>query len=316
MKKLISILVTLFALGAYAQENQVAKLENLKESILAKYVIKHEGDNDYAFDGCCADHYIIEQSEFRGDFLKFDFSKKGSSLGPSMYVPDVEAFPATFVNARYEGNQEMIEKYDVIQRFNEDRIVILDEWVYVLEWNSKDDFVIDKVLRPGEFSGVKAVKASFKAKKVMKNADHYNTLKAYLDKAFAKQASLLPKWMEENEDLIKQREENRKKVLAEIRGFNEAFWETEEGKAILRNNQNFENAQKSWVYIENQSGRDIRVLPENGIGTTIRSGSKSHFDCNQNIYYSTGTPDDHHAEDKAGIIYRANSKCNGSVVIQ
>ncbi len=316
MKKITVLMLSLLAFGAYAQEHQLAKLEKLSETTLAKYVINHEGGNDYSFDGCCADHYMIEKSEFRGDNFKFDFSRKGSSLSPSMYVPDADVFPVTFIRARYEGNPEMIKKYGVIERFNEDRIVILDDWVYVLEWNSKDDFVIDKVLRPGEVSGVKAVKASFKAKKAMKNADHYNTLKSYLDKGFAKQAELLPKWMEENADLIAKREENRKKVLAEIRGFNEDFWETEEGKAILRNNQNYENAKKSWVFIENKSSRDIRVIPENSIGTTISAGSRKSFDCNQNIYYSTGTPDDHHFEDKAGIIYKANSKCNGAVVIQ
>lgn len=89
----------------------------------------------------------------------------------------------------------------------------------------------------------------------MKNADHYNTLKSYLNKAFAKQAWLLPKWMEENADLIKTSKENRKKVLAEINGSNEAFWETDEGKAIMRNNRNFEQAQQTWVYIENNSPR-------------------------------------------------------------
>ncbi|ALO16500.1 hypothetical protein L21SP5_02880 [Salinivirga cyanobacteriivorans] len=311
MKKLISILVTLFALGAYAQENQVAKLENLKERILAKYVIKHEGDNDYSYSGCCEDHYIIEKSEFRGDFLKFDFKWQGTSLSPSMYVPDEEAFPATYVKARYEGNPEMIKKYDVIEKYDEERIVILDEWVYVLEWNSKDDFVIDKVLRPGEVSGLKAVKASLKAKKVMKNADHYNTLKAYLDKAFAKQASLLPKWKEENADLIQQRLENKKKVMQEIKGVNDAYWQSEEGQAKLREMKESEGKPTSWT-IKNGSSKEVFV-GTGGSSKSLAPGQSTTFLCNTDIYYLSKNGANY---EKKGLLGKGSEWCGKTFIIK
>ncbi|WP_258542503.1 hypothetical protein [Parvicella tangerina] len=318
MKRLTLLLLTLLGTTYFAQEDQVTKLKNLSETTFAKYVIEHEGGNEYSFNGCCADHYTIEKSSFRGDYLKFDFLRKGSSLTPGMYVPDEEAFPATFVRARYEGNQEMIEKYDVIERFNEDRIVFLGEWVYVLEWNSKDDFVIDKVLRAGEVSGAQAVKASFKAKKLMKQADHYATLKTYLDKAFAKQAELLPTWQKENSALIQKRLENKKKVLAEINGYNDAFWESEEGQAILQNNKNYENAQKSLVKIVNNSGHSIRLVGDGHGATTIENGQSKKFSCDINVYYSTRGPEETGAiaDGKADLVYSANSKCNGELEIK
>lgn len=283
MKTFSAFLICLLTLSTYAQEDQTAKLKKLTETTFAKYVIKHEGGNDYSFSGCCEDHYIIEKSEFRGDFLKFDFKRQGTSLSPSMYVPDEEAFPATYVKARYEGNPEMIKKYDVIEKYDEERIVILDEWVYVLEWNSKDDFVIEKVLRPGEVSGVKAVKASFKAKKLMTQADHYKTLKSYLDKAFAKQAELLPKWKKENADLIKQRIENKKKVMAEIKGKNDAYWQSEEGQAKLREIRESEGKPTKWI-VKNESSKEVFV-GTGGSSKSLAPGQSTTFFCNTDIYY-------------------------------
>jgi hypothetical protein len=231
-KTLLTLLVmmTLIQVNLYGQENQTVKAEKFGEGNHMEYNINYN-NGSYTYDG-------LEQTPWNlrfEDYLenhKTIFTKR---YGEQQYFPDRDVFPATYIKGRFIGNPEQIEKYQVVEYTYDERMVILDEWLYLLEdWEDKDNYTIERILRKGELKGLKITKEAFSANKRMEDANHPEKLQEYLDAAFAKQEELLPAWRDANADLIAQRQENERQIYAEFKGTNDAFWASPEGQAILK----------------------------------------------------------------------------------
>lgn len=285
MKKTFAIIYAVVALAgqATAVENQTQKAKKMGDGLYTDYVITYDlSTQTYSYAGCCGTFYEMKFSPFGNEgLLQFDFKVKESTLQPVMYIPDQDAFPATYVKGRYMGSADMINKYHAIERTETERIVFMDKWVYVLsKFQNKDSYVIEKVMVFGE---IKSVKEAFAAKKKMENAKHKEVLQAYLDSAFAKQAELLPAWTASHQDLIKEREEAIFKVREEIKGVNAAYWNSPEGQRKLA------EMRQPDVVLVNDTGSDLLLCYGSGAYWRLKPGEKKSFTCVGGKVYR-GTP--------------------------
>lgn len=311
----LTLFTLMLAATSWAQvavENQTEKAQKMGDGVYTSYVITYDrSTSSYSFAGCCSDWYQFTFSDYSAGHKKFEMKMTTSSFGPSMYIPDEDAYPVTFVKSRYMGDADMIEKYHAIEQYTEERIVFLDEWVYVLtNWINKDNYEIEKVFAFGEITGGKAVKEAFAAKKKMEKANHKETLQAYLDAAFAKQQELLPKWKEENQSLINEREEAKIKVRAEIDGVNSAYWNSEEGQRKLA------EWRKEDVTLVNDTNSDLLLCYGSGAYKALKPGEKTTFSCNNGkVYRGTLRPNNNSQYDRTdNILLDLNgNNCGNSV---
>lgn len=285
MKKMIAFAFAIVAFSGQvsAVENQTQKAKKMGDGLYTDYVITYDvSTQTYSYAGCCATFYDLKFSPFGNEgHVQFDFKVKESSLQSIMYIPDQDAFPATFVKGRYMGSADMINKYHAIERTETERIVFLDNWVYVLtNFKNKDSYVIEKVMAYGE---TKSVKEAFAAKKKMEKANHKAVLQAYLDSAFAKQAELLPAWTSSHQDVIKAREEAIFMVREEIKGVNSAYWNSPEGQRKLAEMRQAE------VTLYNDTQGDLLICYGSGAYDRIKPGDKKTFSCTGGKVFR-GTP--------------------------
>ena len=168
--------------------------------------------------------------------------------------------------------------WNYIERNKEKRMVVLDEWVYILEkWENKDNYRIQKCFKKGELSGFKLTKKAFGAAKEMENAKHKETLQKYLDEAFKKQSELLPAWQANNKAKIDKQQAAKDRYRFTIDSVNGKYWTSDEGKRLKA--QLDRKAGQAKITLVNDLAIDILLRHGQGVSTRLKPGEKKQFDC-------------------------------------
>jgi len=269
--KTLATSAILWSIGLMAQEDQTAKAIKMGDGPFMSYVINQNG-NDYTYAGINGEPWNLTLVNFHNDF-KMITVKRPVGTQEDNYYPDEEAFPATYVYGRLNDRKEM-SGYEYIDYNHERRLVITDEWVYLLEkFKNKDSYVIAGCLKKGELKGLKLTKAAFGAAKVMEKAEHKVNLQKYLDEAFAKQQSLLPEWQSKNQDKIEKRNLAVQRNRFVIDSINGKYWNSAEGKK-----KRAEWAQAK-ITIYNNTQSEYLMCHGQGVSTFLKPGQKMEFSC-------------------------------------
>lgn len=286
MKTRNLILSTCICIGSVitAQEDQTAKATKMGEGNFMSYVIQYSS-GVYTYAGINKEIWTFSFKPFDTDFKEIVLQEQGSNSTNS-YYPDEEAFPATYVYGRF-NTETVMRGWNYIERNNEKRLVILDEWVYLLEdWESKDKYKINSVFKKGEASGFKLAKMAMGAAKVMENAHHKEALQKYLDEAFKKQSELLPAWQTANKAKIDQTKAAKERYQFTIDSVNGRYWSSAAGQK-----KKAEWA-KAPVYIFNDTNTEFLMCHGQGVSTFLKPGEKKEFSCagGGRVYRGTRRP--------------------------
>jgi hypothetical protein len=204
LSNLLAVALIAISVNTEAQENQTTWAEKVGPGTYTAYVVRQEGTT-YTYGGIEEYSRDISFTAYEENFkevnLTIDF---GTSKQNYSYFPDENAFPATYIKGSMRGNAQMVKEFHSVQFDEKERIVFLNDWIYVLvDWKDKDHYRLKECLQLGKYEGLKAVKESFASTKKMNDANHQENLQNYLNEAFKKQGELLPAWTASNQKLIK-----------------------------------------------------------------------------------------------------------------
>jgi hypothetical protein len=258
-----------------AQEDQTAKATKMGDGPFMSYVINESGGS-YTYAGINKEIFTFTFKPYEVDFKEIEI-KEAEKTSTENYFPDEEAFPATYVWGRL-NTESCMRGWNYIERNKEKRMVVLDEWVYILEkWENKDNYRIQKCFKKGELSGFKLTKKAFGAAKEMENAKHKETLQKYLDEAFKKQSELLPAWQANNKAKIDKQQAAKDRYRFTIDSVNGKYWTSDEGKRLKA--QLDRKAGQAKITLVNDLAIDILLRHGQGVSTRLKPGEKKQFDC-------------------------------------
>lgn len=259
-----------------AQEDQTAKANKMGEGKFMSYVISESGGN-YTYGGISKEVWTFSFKPFEGDCKEIVVQEADNKT--DSYYPDEEAFPMTYVYGRL-NTESCMRGWNYIERNSENRLVVLDEWVYILEkWESKDSYRIKKCFKKGEMAGFALTKKAFGAAKEMEKANHKEALQKYLDEAYKKQLELLPAWKEKNQAKIDQRIAAKTRYRFTIDSVNGRYWSTDEGKRVKARLD--KKAGQANVTLVNDLGFDLLLCHGSGVSTRLKPGEKKEFTCEE-----------------------------------
>jgi hypothetical protein len=289
MKKIKHIALSLalsLPLMGISQEGQMEASTN-GDGTYTEYAIKYDKETkEYQITGCCGSNWQISSQPYHGNYKILSLEKilETGKARAAKYFVDEEAFPASFKYGHRFGNKEEIEKYDVVNWSPELRVVFVGEWVYVLKkWKDKDNYLIANLLKKQDqpLKGLKSMKAALAAAKSGEGPVRAKELQDYLDKAYNKQAELLPAWKKENAAAIAKSERNRAELIGGIKAENDAV----EAERARREAAKKSPKPGTGYTIKNTTGSDVQVNC-NGAIYTISSGSSKEFNCITDVHYN------------------------------
>jgi hypothetical protein len=263
-----------------SQESQTTKAEKMGDGKFVPYMT-HPSNGEYKFEGLDEGIWTIEITPYESDLKELKLKKREDSKDVTHYFPDNAAFPCTYISGRLQSHKAMVG-YKGINFNNEERIVILDEWVYVIKkWKDKDHYVIDKCLKKGELKGMKLMKAAMGSKKLMESANHVETLQKYLDEAFKKQAETLvttdgKKKSEDYENVLLAGKKRWDFVVDSING---GYWNSPEGK---KKRAEMDQAK---IILVNDTPSEFLFCHGQGVSTFLKPGAKYTFSCKSGKIY-------------------------------
>ncbi len=260
-----------------AQEDQTAKATKMGEGKFMSYVINYDNGN-YTYAGINKEVWSLTVRPFH---------EKGNQIGTkefetsreTMYYPDEDVFPVTYINGLPTAHKAMAG-YEYINYSNDTRMVILDEWVYFLEkYKDKDNYVIKTVLKKGEKTGLKAMKAAMGAAKEMEAAKHKETLQKYLDEGFKKQAELLltPEGKQKSDLAKAKNKAGEDRWTLVVDSINGGYWNSAEGKRVKAMNDKKSGQAK--ITLVNDLSVDLLLCHGQGVSTRLKPGEKREFNC-------------------------------------
>jgi hypothetical protein len=268
-----------------AQEDQTAKANKMGEGKFMSYVIT-ESSGNYTYGGINREVWTFSFKPFEGDFKEIVVQEADQKT--NSYYPDEEAFPMTYVWGSL-NTESCMRGWNYIERRSENRLVILDEWVYILEkWENKDNYRIQKCFKKGEMSGFSLTKKAFGAAKEMEKANHKETLQKYLDEAYKKQMELLPAWKEKNQAKLDQRQAAKVRYRFTIDSVNGKYWSSDEGKRVKARLD--QKAGQAKVTLVNDLGFDLLLCHGQGVSTRLKPGEKREFSCEESSAVKKGKP--------------------------
>ncbi len=286
IKNLLSYACLSIAGFMNAQEDQTAKATKMGDGPFMSYVI-NESSGNYTYGGISKEVWTFSFKPYQVDFKEIEV-KEAESKETNNYYPDEEAFPATYVWGRL-NTEACMKGWDYLELRKANRMVILDEWVYILEkWESKDSYRIQKCFKKGELSGFKLTKKAFGATKEMEKANHKETLQKYLDEAFKKQSELLPAWQANNKAKIDKRIAAKERYQFTIDSVNGNYWNTAEGKRVKA--QLDKKAGQAKVTLINDMAIDVLLCHGSGVSTRLKPGEKKMFECQEAASVKKGKP--------------------------
>ncbi len=274
-KNLLFYTCLLFGALLNAQEDQTAKATKMGDGPFMSYVINESGGS-YTYAGINKEVWTFTFKPYEVNFKEVEI-KQAEKTSTDNYYPDEEAFPATYVWGRL-NTETCMRGWDYIERREQHRMVILDEWIYILDkWKNKDSYVIEKCFKKGQLSGFGLTKKAFGAAKEMEKANHKETLQKYLDEAFKKQSELLPAWQANNKSKIDKRIAAKERYQFTIDSVNGNYWNTAEGKRVKA--QLDRKAGQAKITLVNDLGIDLLLRHGQGVSTRLKPGEKKQFDC-------------------------------------
>jgi len=285
ISKTTLLMMTLIASGVfYGQKNQTEQY-----NALAGATFKEMGGSTYAF---------RSEKNQAGNVHIFmtETYKSGNVADEKLFVPDNEAFPATFVSARDRSLGTPLAELKVIgtnTQSTDKRLVFVEDELYIIwYWNSKSSFKIQRVLKAKKAKsedggkkkggGLKAFKAAMAASK-QTDEEQMAPLKEYLNLAIAKQEELTPAWEKENKGIVDQKAKNKKSMDEYVNKVNSDYWNSEEGQRKLK------EMRQPDVIIRNDTGGDLWLCYGQGASSKLEPGDTKSFSCTGGSVYR-GTP--------------------------
>jgi len=312
IKLLLVSLILNTAIG-FGQDDQTVQAKNIMdESEYMGYSVKHDRKTkNFSVIGVTARVWEMTFKDYHKNFKEVIVQNVVGGKKPAHhYFPDEEAFPVTYVYGAWLGGPEEIAKYDVVERKEDKRMVIVGEWVYILEkWKSKDDYLIVDVLKKGKISKIAGLRQSLKYKKNDPGAEFKKKLQDYLDIGFMKQAELLPAWKIKNSGLINKRIENYKACWASINDENDVYWASPAGQSKLaRMRGEGQHADKYFTIVN--TGNSTLKFYSAGMLQTILAGRSKKMNCTYDIY---GVIKEGTTSKKGNLIYDGDDICGKTI---
>ncbi len=265
------------------------------------------------------------------------------STKKDQYFPDNIAFPATYIESAYEGDEKDQKEIGYVIRkgrpAGKKRMVFLNEYIFLLDsWENKDSYSLNTVLK---LEGTKEENDSKKKKKKGGFGSFLNKIKEakvkqknggndtreklkkeilqpYLDKAFEKQKTYYAQWIKnpDHAKLEQYLKDLEKLMDLSIRNQNEKIKNSPEYKRMKAMHAYLDgkaaNESKGQVTIYNKTGKDIYLFEEgSGNSSRITPNSRISVNCSKNYYYNFNPNSSYNTQ-----CYSANGACGSSVTVQ
>ncbi|PCE64063.1 hypothetical protein [Sediminicola luteus] len=336
MKKiLISITLIVLASWVTAQEtkHQTQELESILFGNYLAYLTQQDDSGNYEGGIDNLVYKLLDKQDYRvqpGEHKEVIMLFRADADKPEefkndekMYLPDHPAFPITYIQKVYEGNEKMQKDIGYAPRINSyddhKRLVFLDGRIFILQdWVDKDNYTLVAVMehQAKKVGGLKKMKMVMKSPKKMKTMQPHTQLQNYLDKAYKKQQEIYPKWLAEgNNGSLEENTENIRKLIIDVINKQRTDWmNSEEYKRIKERNRHAEqNRSESTVTINNSSGKDVYIYVEGSKNSSrISTNGRASFSCKSNLYYSY---DANGSANSATLIVSANQNCGEQIQI-
>ncbi|PKV50336.1 hypothetical protein ATE84_2392 [Aquimarina sp. MAR_2010_214] len=239
----------------------------------------------------------------------------------TMFLPDNEAFPITYVEKVYEGSPKMQKEIGYSPRINRlsdgNRIVFMDGKIFMIEdWVDKDNYELKAVLeyQAKKMGGFKKMKEVMKSPKKMKAMQPHKMLQEYLDNAYNKQQEVYAKWIQtpKNEALIENIDQIRKFIIGAINKQRDDWYNSAEYKRIKERNADArQSSLESEVTINNTTGKDIYIYAEGSSnGSRVSANGRGTFSCKKGLYYSFSG---NSSASNGTLVSSANQSCGTTV---
>ncbi|WP_074407854.1 hypothetical protein [Aquimarina megaterium] len=239
----------------------------------------------------------------------------------TMFLPDNEAFPITYVQKVYEGSPAMQKEIGYSPRINRlsdgNRIVFIDGKIFMIEdWVDKDNYKLEAVLefQAKKMGGLKKMKEVMKSPKKMKAMQPHKMLQEYLDNAYHKQQEVYAKWIKDSKNaaLIENIDQIREFIIGAINKQRDDWYNSAEYKRIKERNASASQSDlESRVTITNNTGKDIYIYEEGSRnGSRVSANGRGTFNCKKNQYYSFSG---NSSASNGTLIVGANQSCGTTV---
>ncbi|GAA3609833.1 hypothetical protein Q4Q39_16900 [Flavivirga amylovorans] len=335
MKTKLLLLIVLLGLKTIAQnevKHQTEQLSLIKKGDYIGYLTQQDGSGKYeggldelTYKLTNFQDYRIQPGAHKEVYMIFGGNPdRPDKYKETMFLPDNEAFPITYVEKVFEGNKEMQDELGFAPRINRltdgNRLVFLDGRIYVIEdWESKDSYNLVSVMehQTKKMGGLKKMKEVMRSPKKMKEMQPHETLKKYLDNAYEKQQTVYAQWMKnpKNAAIVENTESIRKLTIDAINKQRADWRNSDAYRRIKERNQSFaQSASQSQVTITNRTGKDIYIYEEGSSnGSRISVNGKGTYNCKKNQYYSFSG---NSSAAKSTQISTANQSCGQEKTIQ
>lgn len=336
-------------------QNVKSQSEQIKSLQLGKYiavdVIKlKNGSYDHA--PLKLENELIEVLP-EPNFSEHKYFKMVIASQEKFYLPDNMAFPMTYAQLAYEGNEKLQKAVGYVPREirkgSTNRVFVHDGVIFDLSTGFDEDskesyqpyrlYVHESVLKENPKDDKPKKKLSLKERMMKKMAgknsevaktitinNYLNGKEAvkkaieYLEKAVAQKKEVYPKWIinSTNKTRLDLIEERRELMFAAMKKYNEDLMDTPEWRRIVENNRRAEAAGRANnVTIQNNTGRDIYIYSEGSMnGTRVNAGSSSTFDCGTSQYYAFDGNSGTRGGNAGPQAYSAGSGCGSTVTVQ
>ncbi|NMH88527.1 hypothetical protein [Flavivirga algicola] len=334
MKTKLLLLFVLLGLGGIAQneiKHQTEQLDLINKGEYIAYFTKQNGSSEYEggldkliYKLTKLQDYRIQPGAHKEVYMVF----AGSADHPerhkeTMFLPDNEAFPITYVQKVFEGNKDMQDEIGFAPRINRltdgNRLVFLEGKIYAIkDWKDKDNYKLVSVLehQTKKMGGLKKMKEVMRSPKKMKAMQPHETLQKYLDNAFEKQQTVYDQWMKkpQNAAIVENTESIRKLTIDAINKQRADWRNSDEYRRIKERNQSFAQSDlENRVTIRNNSGKDIYIYAEGSSnGSRVSISGNGTFSCKKNQYYSFNG---NSSAANATKIASANQSCGQTITV-
>lgn len=216
--------------------------------------------------------------------------KSGKVAKERLFIPDHNAFPTHFVEARDRSLGTPLADLKILgtkTQSTDTRIVFLDNSVYfVWYWKSKDSFKLQRVMKAQTSSsggkkkggGLKALKAAM-AESKKTDEEKLAPLNEYLTAAFAKQDEVKATWEADNKAYIDKKAEHTKIMDEYVNKVNSDYWNSEEGQRKLA------EMRQPDIILKNDLGVDVWLCYGSGVSTKLKPGETEDFTCTGGSVY-------------------------------
>lgn len=334
MKKitLLGLCILFFANSLKAQneiKDQTKQLEAIQVGNYTGYLTQQSSDGTYeggldvlVYKITNFKDYRIQPGAHKEVYMLFgEDPDRPDDHKETMFLPDNEAFPITYVQKVYEGSPAMQKEIGYSPRINRlsdgNRIVFIDGKIFMIEdWVDKDNYKLQAVLefQAKKMGGLKKMKEVMKSPKKMKAMQPHKTLQEYLNNAYNKQEEVYAQWIKnpKNAALVQNIDQIREFIIGAINKQRDEWYNSAEYKRIKeRNASATQSSSENEVTINNKTGKDIYIYEEGSRnGSRVSANGRGTFNCKKNLYHSFSG---NSSASNGTLFVRANQSCGTTV---